>query len=256
MKREEFPVVGELVVVKIKNIKNYGAFVELIEYGKDGFIHVSNIASGWVKNIRSHVNEGQIRVAAVVNVDPKKNLIDVSLRKVSSSQEKRKIQEWKRAKKAEKLLERVARKLKVPMEKAWKEVGWPLEDAFGDLFAAFEAASADGMDAFKGLKIPKKWTEEIVKVAKESVSPPTVTIRGKLKMKFYCSDGLDKIKQTIKKISSKNVNVSYLGAPDYMITVTAMDYPTAEKQLKEIIKIAETEAKKNDGEVSFERLEK
>ena len=59
-KASEFPEEGELVVCTVQNVKNFGAFVTLDEYGnKEGFIHVRDVATGWVKYIRDYVREGQ-----------------------------------------------------------------------------------------------------------------------------------------------------------------------------------------------------
>ncbi|HEQ78979.1 MAG TPA: S1 RNA-binding domain-containing protein, partial [Euryarchaeota archaeon] len=56
----EFPEESELVVCSVTNVKSFGAFVNLDEYdGKEGFIHVAEVATGWVKYIRDHVREGQ-----------------------------------------------------------------------------------------------------------------------------------------------------------------------------------------------------
>jgi translation initiation factor 2 subunit 1 len=65
-KASEFPEEGELVVCTVQNVKNFGAFVTLDEYGnKEGFIHVRDVATGWVKYIRDYVREGQKIVTKV-----------------------------------------------------------------------------------------------------------------------------------------------------------------------------------------------
>lgn len=250
-----YPDASELVVCRIKSIKNYGAFVDLLEYDKEGFIHVSNIASGWVKNIRSHVSEGQIRVAQVVRVDRGKDLIDISLRKVSDNQEKRKMSEYKRAKRADKLFERIAKQMKEDHEEAYKKIADPLKDEFGDLYSAFEAMSSTGNDAIKSLKLPKKWADALVELAKESVTAPQVTITGTLTMKMYTSDGVETIKSALKKLTKAGADMVYLSAPEYQLTVTASDYPDAEKILKKAMDSVEKDFKKK-GELSFERAPK
>ena len=75
----EFPENGELVVCSVTNVKNFGAFVTLDEYdGKEGFIHVRDIASGWVKYVRDFIREGQKVVCKVLGVDSQKGHIDLS----------------------------------------------------------------------------------------------------------------------------------------------------------------------------------
>ena len=251
----DYPDPNELVVCRLKSIKNYGAFVDLMEYEKEGFVHVSNIASGWVKNIRSHVSEGQIRVAQVVRVDMQKDLIDLSLRKVSDNQEKRKMSEYKRAKRADKLFERIAKHLNEDHDEAYAKIAEPMKDEFGDLYSAFESMSATGADAIKSLKLPKKWVEALVELAKESVTAPEVTISGTLMMKMYTPDGVETIKSALKKLEKPGVNVAYISAPDYQLSVTAPDYPEAEKMLKNAMESVEKDFKKK-GEISFERAQK
>lgn len=59
-KREPLPDENELVICTISRVFSHGAFAKLDEYnGREGFIHISEIASTWIKNIRDFVKEGQ-----------------------------------------------------------------------------------------------------------------------------------------------------------------------------------------------------
>jgi translation initiation factor 2 subunit 1 len=94
--KKGYPEVGELVIATVKTVKPYGAFVTLDEYGnKEGFIHIGEIATGWIKYIRDHVREGQKVVCKVLRVDPERKHIDLSLKRVNEHQRREKIQEWK-----------------------------------------------------------------------------------------------------------------------------------------------------------------
>src|SRR5207249_3402763 len=82
--------------------KNFGAFVTLDEYeNKEGFIHIAEVSSGWIKYIRDYVREGQKVVCKVLKVDTEKGHIDLSLKAVNEHQRREKIQEWKNEQKAE-----------------------------------------------------------------------------------------------------------------------------------------------------------
>ena len=108
----EWPDEGELVVCTVTNVKNFGAFVTLDEYeNKEGFIHIAEVSSGWIKYIRDYVREGQKVVCKVLKVDPDKGHIDLSLKAVNEHQRREKIQEWKNEQKAENLLGIVATRL-------------------------------------------------------------------------------------------------------------------------------------------------
>ena len=49
-KNQEWPDEGELIIGTVYKVLNYGAFAKLEEYhGKEAFIHISEVSSGWVK---------------------------------------------------------------------------------------------------------------------------------------------------------------------------------------------------------------
>lgn len=136
-----FPENGELVVCTVKNVKNFGAFVTLDEYGdKEGFVHVRDVATGWVKYIRDFIREGQKIVCKVLGVDSSKGHIDLSLKSVNEHQKREKIQQWKNEKKAEKLVEIVARRMSMAVDDAYNIFGNKLVEEYGTLYSAFESA--------------------------------------------------------------------------------------------------------------------
>jgi polyribonucleotide nucleotidyltransferase len=59
--------VGEIYEGRVSEIVDFGAFVEILP-GKDGLLHVSEIAHGFVKNVRDYLKEGDpvtVKVLAV-----------------------------------------------------------------------------------------------------------------------------------------------------------------------------------------------
>src|SRR3972149_2969164 len=137
-KEYEWPEEGELVVCSVSNVKNFGAFVALDEYeGKEGFIHIAEVSSGWIKYIRDYVREGQKVVCKVLRVDTSKGQVDLSPKAVNEHQRREKIQEWKNEQKAENLLGIVAQRISKDVKACWDEFGYALLDSFGTLYRAF-----------------------------------------------------------------------------------------------------------------------
>jgi translation initiation factor 2 subunit 1 len=96
--RLEWPEVGELVVTSVKDIKGYGAYVTLDEYqNKEGLLHISEISSRWVRNIRNHVRVGQKVVLQVLRVDQSRGQVDLSFRRVTGDERRKKIELWKKS---------------------------------------------------------------------------------------------------------------------------------------------------------------
>lgn len=72
---------GAIVSGKVTGLTDFGAFVEL-EGGKTGMIHISEVASNYVKDIREHVSVGQEVKAKVISVTPD-GKISLSIRKLT-----------------------------------------------------------------------------------------------------------------------------------------------------------------------------
>ena len=60
---------GEVYEGTVKSIKNYGAFVEVVP-GKDGLLHVSEIAHEHVKNVTDYLAVGDTLDVKLIKVDP------------------------------------------------------------------------------------------------------------------------------------------------------------------------------------------
>ncbi|ADT83353.1 translation initiation factor IF-2 subunit alpha [Thermococcus barophilus] len=259
----EFPEEGEFVIATVKSIHPYGAFLTLDEYpGKEGFMHISEVASTWVKNIRDYLKEGQKVVAKVIRVDPRKGHIDLSLKRVTQQQRKAKIQEFKRAQKAENLLKMAAEKIGKDFETAWREVWVPLEEEYGEVYAAFEDAAQNGIEVLKDL-VPEEWLPVLEEIIKSYVEIPTVTIDAEFEITVPKPNGIEIIKEALIRARDRankekdiEVKFTYQGAPRYRIDITAPDYYKAEEVLEDIAEEILRVIKKAGGEATLIRKEK
>ncbi len=236
-KRQTLPLVNDIVICTVTKVFPHGAFVGLDEYqGKEGFIHISEVASTWIKNIRDFVKKGQKTAAKVLNVDPKKEHIDLSLRRVGEAQRKNKMQEWKRAQKTDKLLELAAKLINKSLDDAYEAVGFKLEDEYGEIYAGFEEIALSGPEVAKGMGIPPEWIEPVTKVATENVVPSKVKITGYLDLRCALPNGVDIIKEALISAREENADVKmdvrYTKSPRFSVTLVAPDYKLAEEVLK------------------------
>jgi translation initiation factor 2 subunit 1 len=122
------PEIGELVVGTVVRIVPYGAYVTLDEYNNvEGLLHISEVSSGWVRNIGEHIREGQKTVVKVLRTDPQKMHVDLSLRRVSEREKKDKLLEWKQESRGRRLLDMAAEKIKISPDEAYQKSsrGWP-----------------------------------------------------------------------------------------------------------------------------------
>ena len=71
--------VGDIVKGTVTRIENYGAFVD-IGIGKDALLHVREMAEGYVRHPADIVEVGEEIEAKVVQVDVRRNRVDLSLK--------------------------------------------------------------------------------------------------------------------------------------------------------------------------------
>jgi translation initiation factor 2 subunit 1 len=251
--KKGWPEIGDLVVCTVVNVVDFGAFVELDEYGrKEGLIHISEVASGWVKYIRDHVREGQKIVCKVLNVDPSRSHIDLSFKDVNEHQRRAKIQEWKNEQKAEKWLDFVVNTTGTNKE----ELQDRLIEKFDSLYYGFEEVALRGASILEGFN--PAVAEEIERIAKENVKVPFVDITGYIDLTCSKPNGIEVIRRALKaavKIEDTDIryDVSYMGAPRYRIRTIALDYKKAENALKKAANAAIDVVIKAEGTGKFYR---
>ena len=255
MEREGWPETGDLVVCTVTQVVDFGAFVALDEYaGKQGLIHISEVASGWIKYIRDHVREGQKIVCKVLNVDRSRHHIDLSLKDMNEHQRREKIQEWKADQKAWKWLQMAYEGRPDDL----KRVSDALMEAYNSLYLAFEETAIIGPEALADASLPEDDVNIIEKLAKENVKIPSVEISGYVDLTSPAPDGIEVIKKALKqarKVKDKDVmlTITYVGAPRYRIHVKAPDYKQAESVLKKSAQSIVKHIEQHGGEGAFHR---
>lgn len=233
----KLPEKREVVSGTVKKLLPYGFFVDLDEYPVQGFVHISEFSAKFVKDIRVHVKEGDKVVAKVLRVDTISSKIDLSMRDISDSQKKKKLQEIKNDEKAVKMWgicsQRIGKDLTVEKEKVKTEYGF--------LYPAFEDAIEAGPAVFVQMGIDKKIAETLTEIARASIKIKEATIKREIELKSFAPDGVEKIRKAINEIEKcgeGKVEVHYVSAPLYLVQVTAKDYKAANRIFEECAKKA------------------
>lgn len=261
MSQKDNPELDEFVIATVRKILPYGAFCTLDEYGdREAFIHISEVASRWIKNIHEFLKEGQKVVARVFRIVPEKNQIDLSLKRVSDIDRRRKIESYRKEKRAAKLFELVAKRLGKTEAQVLKDMGDELVEKFGNLYSAFEEAvmSECSLDS---IKAPAEWKSVFKEVAAQNIKKPRVRITGTLTLTCSDAEGIEVIKSILRSSTEgldveEEARITYLGAPRYMVAITAPDYKKAEKAVAAVFKKVKDGIKDKEGCATFEREEK
>ena len=253
----ELPEEGEIVIATIAKIGDHGAYATLDEYNNiQGFLHASEIAHGWVRNIHKFVKEGEKKVLLVKKIRAGREEIDLSLKQVSRDQQKKKLLDVKRFAKGKGIMKNIQEKSKLSDDDIEK-----LEDKilskYDSVYDGIVDIGTNGIKVLTELKLPKKTSSSIEEVSTK-IKLPSVEIRGILELTDSSSNGVENIKSSLQgfeKADHKNVKILYVGAPKYRISITASDFKSAERTLKPILEDIEKSITKNKGSFKFTREE-
>ncbi|MDY6965307.1 MAG: translation initiation factor IF-2 subunit alpha [Halobacteriota archaeon] len=258
MQSKSWPEPEDLVVCTVNKVMDFGAFAGLDEYdNKEGFIHISEVASGWVKYIKNHVREGQKIVCKVLHVDEEKAHIDLSLKDVNEHQRRDKIQDWKNEQKAKKWMGFVTSSTRIG-ERELDELYKVIFDNYETLYPVFEDAAIHGDEVLLEIGIDEEIVRKIHEVAVENIKKSQVEISGYVDLTCPQSDGIDTIKKALKTATKSKdelitLEAGYVGAPTYRIHVTAPEYKSAENALRKAGETAVKTIKKYGGNGEFHR---
>jgi translation initiation factor 2 alpha subunit (eIF-2alpha) len=135
----------------------------------------------------------------------------------------------------------------------YKAIKDKIFNGYSHLYLCFRDVAGDEVSLEK-LGIERKLAQELTKAIVDKFKPAKITISGKIKLKTYNSNGVNKIKAILLEVEnvSETISLLYQGAGSYKLTIEDIDYKPAERNLKKVQKILE---KFNDklSTASFER---
>jgi translation initiation factor 2 subunit 1 len=257
-RKPQWPEIGDLVIATIETVTDYGAYVNLDEYDKRGLLHVSEISSSWIRNIRDFVREGQKIVLKVTRVNLEKGHIDLSLRRVTKRARIEKIRQWKQDRKAEALLRGVAEKVGLSVEEVYEKAGCLLEEKHG-LYDGFEKMSKEGAEILTEMGVPENLAKAFTEVAKERIRVKMVKVKGTLEIRCMTPNGVKIIRDSFlkarktEKTKDTEVHFYVIAAPKYSVEVSAENYKRAEEVLQKVSQSVISNVAKAGGQGTFRR---
>tara|TARA_B100000965_G_scaffold182665_1_gene152453 strand:+ start:375 stop:1163 length:789 start_codon:yes stop_codon:yes gene_type:complete len=257
---EDWPDEGDLVVCSVKSVKENGAYLDLDGYpGREGFVFIGEIATGWVRNIRAHVREGQRIVAKVIGIKRDRDSITLSIKSVSEERRRGALQSWKNEQRAIQIMKVAADRIN------WKKedlstISEEMKEAFGSLYGALEECAINE-SALEDAGFEGKWMAIVTELAIENIVPPFVEIRGQFEIKVWGQEGVEAIKLALKAaekcadgLEEVILTCHYDGAPNYRVDIKAPDYPSAESVWEDAQEAAKKQIETVEGSIVIERL--
>lgn len=252
--KKGFPEEGEILQCTVTSVQSHSIFVRIDDYGINGMIHISEVAPGRIRNIRDYVMEGKSVICKVLRVNPERGHVDLSLRRVSESQKRNKINELKKEKLAGKLVEVVAENLSMDAKQLYVAVSEKVKEHFYLLFECFTEV-AKGTFSISELGLEKKIEDELKKVILDRLKPEVIVSKGKLKLQSYAPNGVEAVKAALKQAADAGAEVNYFGGGVYAISCKAGNYKEAEAALNKAAEKALKHMKSKQGTGEFSEAE-
>lgn len=255
---KNLPDEGDIVLANVKQVTGHGAYVSLEEYGNmTGFLHISEIATGWIRNIERYVRPNQKIVLKVIRVNKTRSEVDLSLKQVSGEEKKSKIIEVKKNEKANAFMQIIKNKTNLSDEQI-KQIEEKILTKYDYVYDIFEATTKKGKDVLLPLELPEN-VIQIIEDESKKIPIPHVEIRGILEISSQKSNGVEIIKSILSTAETTKGNskimISYIAAPKYRIVVAADNFKIAEKSINNSIEKIKSSIEKEDGHFNFIRQE-
>ncbi|TLY10541.1 MAG: S1 RNA-binding domain-containing protein [Thaumarchaeota archaeon] len=241
---QRLPEEGEIVIATVKEVTGHGAYVTLDEYNNmTGFLHISEIATGWIRNVERYVRPKQKAVLKVIRVNKTRGEVDTSLKQVSGEERKSKLIEVKKNEKATAFMDFIKSKLKL-IDPQVAEIEEKILQKYDYVFQNIDLAPE---------------IKQAIEEESNKIQIPQVEVRGIMEISSKKPDGIEIIKSTLAGVESSKggatTTVTYVGAPRYRIVVTAENFKVAEKSMNNAVEKIRSAMEKQHGVFSFTREE-
>lgn len=252
------PDEGEIVIATVREVTGHGAYVTLDEYnGLTGFLHISEIATGWIRNIERHVRPKQKAVFKVIRVNKIRGEVDCSLKQVSGEERKSKLIEVKKSEKADAFIDFIKAKLKLSDQQV-AEIKEKVLQKYDYVYAIFEDIARKGPDVLQKFDL-SDGIKTAMQEESSKIQVPHVEVRGIMDISSKKPEGIEIIKNTLAGVESSKGNatteIMYVGAPHYRIVVTAENFKVAEKSMNNAVEKIRSAIEKQHGQFNFIREE-
>ncbi|MDQ3872691.1 MAG: translation initiation factor IF-2 subunit alpha [Thermoproteota archaeon] len=255
---QRLPDEGEIIIATVRQVTGHGAYVTLDEYNNmTGFLHISEIATGWIRNIERYVRPKQKIVLKVIRVNKARGEVDTSLKQVTTEERKLKLIEVKKSEKAAAFLDFIKSKLNLTDQQV-HEIEDKILQKYDYVYDAFEAVARKGLDSIQNVSLTPE-VKKAIEEASKRIPIPQVEVSGIMEISSKKPDGIEVIKNTLAAVEGSKggatTTISYIGAPRYRIVVNAENFKVAEKYMNNAIEKTRSTIEKQHGTFSFVRQE-
>lgn len=249
----KYPQIGEHVMVKIRDINDYGVYVNLIEYG---YIEGTVITSEYSRrriNLSSVVKVGMTDVMVVYALDTRKEFIDLSKKQVMLEKVIEAKEKYRKACTVNTIIKSLSLQTNISFQQLTQTISWSLYSKYNHAYDAFVLLN-QSEDC-----VERTWDTEIhevlIKIIKTKFAPIMYKIRTDIELTCYSYHGVEGIKEAFKEgkeyAKRENIEIYYqlIASPKYTITCEVLNSEHGIKLLNDVIEQIKNKIESYSGEL-------
>eukprot|EP00915_Cephaloidophora_sp_WS-2016_P001742 GHVH01002387.1.p1 GENE.GHVH01002387.1~~GHVH01002387.1.p1 ORF type:complete len:344 (-),score=62.90 GHVH01002387.1:56-1087(-) len=261
----EFPELEELVLARITNIESMGAYAELLEYGnKEGMLLLSELSKRRFRSVNKLIKVGRVEYVMVIRVDQDKGYIDLSKKRVTSSDIPAAEERYSKSKKVHLSVRHASEKNpEYSVEDIYREVIWPMYATNKHALDGLVLCLDDPEKVFKHVdrsKISQGVLDAITEDIKLRMTPPHAKIRACFDVSCTGYEGVNAVMSAIHAgvkaaneilatdtDTNNDLSVRLIAPPRFIVTCSDSDKERGIERINTVLRRTKAIIEAEDG---------
>ncbi|KAH9598985.1 S1 domain [Trypanosoma melophagium] len=257
---EKLPKENDVVWVKIIQVNDTSAVVQLLEYGNhEGIIPYTEITRLRIRAIGKVIKVGKSEAAQVIRIDKDKGYIDLSKKQVTPKEAKECEARFFKGNEVRSIVCHVADECGIPATQAMEMIAYPLyrrepgKHAWNWLHQLNHSHDVEGI--LGPLNLPEKVQQVLLTTLEHSMRTEITTIHADIEMTCFQCDGVNALREVllIGRNFKQNeepqipISVTIVGPPKYRLRAKTELKEEGILRMKEAIETMKIEMAKRGG---------
>lgn len=261
---ESLPQINDVVWVKVTQVNDTSAVVQLHEYGnREGIIPYTEVTRRRVRSMGKFIKVGRSEAAQVIRIDQDKGYIDLSKKQVLPVEAKACEAHYRKGNEVRSIVCHVAEECGIPPKEAMEKIAFPLYRRERGKHAwnwLYELNQDQNVDEILGpLNLPANVVDYMMVALKNAMRLKVLTLQAEVEIICFACDGVEAIRDVLligKKFGdgkepSIPLSVTIIGPPKYGLRARTDMKDEGLQLMKEAIDAMKIEIAKRGGQLKI-----
>jgi translation initiation factor 2 subunit 1 len=264
---KEFPDIEEVVVAKVHNIGEMGAYARLLEYNdKEGMILMSELSRRRIRSVNKLVRIGRDEYVVVLRADTEKGYIDLSKRRTNQEDYIAAHNRYEKAKSIHSIVKHTAERLGIStneeLESLMQRAVWYFDTKYDSKKDPVKASyniyrkAVDDASVLDEANLTTKEREELLRNICLKMMPTPDKIRADISVSCTGPAGVEAVKEALRagirsagakkqrgegfeheelkanEVETDQISITLIAPPEYVVTTQSLDKDKGLKLVK------------------------